>query len=109
VRISYYRFFANYHNYHFTELNEDNIYTDISSRGIYQINEKSSLSAELGYLNQQTRNISSDFVNFRAEYILRYAQIILSAGLICITDRLRLNRNDYYGLFIRVREKIFEK
>jgi hypothetical protein len=98
--------FANYHNYHFTELDEDNIYTDISSRGIYQLNEKSSISAELGYLNQHTRNITSDFINFRAEYILRYAQIIISAGLDLYHRQIEINRNDYFGFFIKI-ERIF--
>lgn len=98
--------FANYHQYNYTSINEDNIYTDVSSRCVYQFDEKSSLMAELGYLNQQTRNISSDYINFRSEYKLRYSQIILSCGLDMYHRQIELNRNDYYGLFIKI-ERIF--
>jgi hypothetical protein len=94
--------FANYNNYHYTDTQEDNQFMDANMRLVYRISERSNLNLEFGYMNQQTNNFISNFVNFRAVYAIKISKLLLSTGVDMYHRKVEANQTDYNGIFIKI-------
>ncbi len=97
---------SNYHNYFYTQSDENNQFIDANIRMTYRITDKSNLNVDVGFVNQQANNFNSNFFNFRIEYGLSIAQMVISAGLDYYHRKVESYQNDYRGIFIKV-ERIF--
>jgi hypothetical protein len=94
--------FANYNNFHYTDTQDNNQFMDVNLRLVYRISERSNLNMELGFMNQQTKNFVSDFVNFRAVYAIKIAKLLFSAGIEMYHRKVEINQTDYNGLFFKI-------
>lgn len=66
---------------HLTEVNLDQIFSNVYGKVTYLISQKSKMNFDLGYRKQEGKQIDLDLITARGEYIASYRDLFFTIGL----------------------------